>query len=76
MKKVIIYFKKSLIIDQPYLQFAEYIFIVGGSYLQKTEVVSLSQSVTELPDCLSNLADHRIEVYFGAGGNLHYESKE
>ena len=56
-----------------FLDWIEYLFIVGGSCFTKTEVVSLSENETAVPNCLSNLADHRNEVYNGAGGVLHYE---
>ena len=56
-----------------YFDFAEYLFIVGGSCFTNTEVVSLSKNKTKVPTCLSNLADHRVEVYYGAGGPLLYE---
>ena len=57
-------------------QFTEYLFVVGGSCFTKTEVVSLSENETAIPNCLSNLADHRNEVYNGAGGPLQYEGKQ
>ena len=56
--------------------FTEYLFVVGGSCFTKTEVVSLSQNKTEVPNCLSNLADHGNEIYYAAGGPLQYEGKE
>ena len=73
VKCIYLVFKANLKLN---LKFSEYIFIVGGSYFKKTEVVSLSQNVTKLPDCLSNLADHSNEVYYGAGGSLLYDGKE
>ena len=55
------------------IQLPEYLFIVGGSCFTNTEVVSLSETETTVPNCLSNLADHENEVYNGAGGPLQYE---
>ena len=55
------------------IQLPEYLFIVGGSCFTNTEVVSLSETETTVPNCLSNLADHENDVYNGAGGPLQYE---
>ena len=55
---------------------AGYIFVIGGSgdystsYYNKTEVVSISEVETEIPECMANLADHPNEIYSGAGGAL------
>ena len=59
--------------------FTEYLFVVGGSCFTKTEVVSLSQNKTEVPNCLSNLAEYANGIngiYYAAGGPLQYEGKE
>ena len=58
---------------QTNVKFAEYLFIVGGSCFTKTELVSLSENEIAVPKCLSNLADHRNEIYYGAGGLLQFE---
>ena len=73
VKHPFLVFQTSL---QTHLKFAEYLFIVGGSCYTETEVVSLSENETAVPNCLSNLADHKNELYYSAGGPLQYEGKQ